>query len=826
MGKLSSASTIISTQVVSELMNLDSQHDSMESITHSSNPIINQNIGHIRVSDGTIQSLEDHLRGVAKLSELFASRIGISNVGRYIGLLHDLGKASSTFKEYVQGLSDSKRGDIDHSTAGAQYIFDKRLDWNRDNMYVCAAQQMMEMVIASHHSGLIDSISSEGTDVYRHRMKKDKEKTRLDEAVYRIDPLILKEVDDCKNDAEKELSELIRRIIEEARDDKVPDSGLFREALLERYILSCLVDADGIDTASFMDGKQLAVKHTDWTILRTRLYEHMQSLNNDDPISVLRSQISNQCYAAAGKPRGIYTLSAPTGSGKTLASLRFALEHVIHHGMERIVYVIPYTSVIEQNARVVKGIINSEPDDDYVAEIHSNIDIGVETEDDPLHWMPTDQWDSPIIFTTMVQFMDSLFSSGIRRARRMHNLVNSVIIFDEIQSLPVKTVYMFNEAINFLSKYCGCTCIMSTATQPLLGEGLEYSLSVSEHSEIIEDVADMFSAMRRTEISFPYGSNTVDKESLARLAADIMGTARSLLIIVNTKAMARDVYNAVRGLLPDNIDVYHLSTNMCAKHRMDVLDQIIPNLGKKPIVCVSTQLIEAGIDVDFEAVIRSMAGIDSIAQAAGRCNRNGRMPNPGKVYVVKTNESLSKLPDIFEGRRCTDGIVHSGGIDVLSPSTMSDYFREYFYRRSNEMGYPTDNPERSLFSMLSDNRAAVMMYKSSVGAAPESLLRQSFFEANSKFHLIDETSSIIIPYDDVANDCINRLNSTHDAMERSRIMRRLQRYSVNTFRLEEYKQRGVVYELEGCPGLYCLAYGHYDDEFGLSDDQTDKTLIL
>lgn len=353
----------------------------------------------------------------------------------------------------------------------------------------------------------------------------------------------------------------------------------------------------------------------DWDLIISRYYEYVSKFNDFDKISSIRREVSKQCLDAASRNKGIYTLSVPTGGGKTLSSLRFGLEHLKHHSMERIIYIIPYTSIIDQNAKVIRDAIEKNVDENIVREYHSNIDLGNDIDDQNNTWQYySDSWDSPIILTTMVQFLETLFSSGTKRTRRMHNLANAVLIFDEIQTLPIKTVHMFNEAINFLVKYCGSTAMLCTATQPLLGSGLDYNLEINSSSEVIQDVDALSESLKRTDIEHLTTNAQWDEEDIVKLALDKIDEIDSLLIITNTKKMARNIYTLLCNKSLPDLDLFHLSTNMCPAHRKKVLEEVINQVGKNKLICVSTQLIEAGIDVDFDSVIRCMAGIDSIVQ--------------------------------------------------------------------------------------------------------------------------------------------------------------------------------------------------------------------
>lgn len=785
------------------------------------------NIAHIREDTGEVQSLEDHLRGTADLCEQFTSKIGAGKAGRLLGLVHDLGKACEDFNLYITSEeSGFSRGEIDHSTAGAQYLYRRRPEMKGDGRVQCMSSEMLEMAILSHHSGLIDSISADGVSDYLNRICKDSQKTHYDESLGRIDEGILADVESVRHIA---LTEVASKIIEIKNDStNVNDKGMMRLGLLVRFLLGCLIDADRIDTATFQNGEVYCPSRVDWAEISERVESIVCGFSKEGKVSQIRSRVSEGCLAASERDRGIFTLSVPTGGGKTISSFRFAVNHAKRHGMDRIIYVVPYLSIIEQNASVIREIVNNDSEDDLVTECHSNVDSREESMKNDSIWRSAmDSWDAPIIFTSMVQFLEVLFSSGTKKVRRIHNLANSVIIFDEIQSLPVKTTYMFNEAVSFLTRYCGSTAVLCTATQPLLGSSiLSYPLQMSAFSEIIEDVNGLSRELRRTQMVYVNkGAGPMSAESIALMGADLLEDVDSVLIVANTKAMAKNVFERSKGLVGDDVLIRHLSTNMCPIHRKEVLDEIITSVGKRKVLCVSTQLIEAGVDVDFDSVIRCMAGLDSIAQAAGRCNRHGRR-SIGNVYVVRTDENLASLVDISEGRRCSEVLLSSiADDDPTSPSVMGNYFEMYFYKRRKEMSYPTVGGA-NLFDYLSINRDSVQAYETSHGERPSQFLLQSFKTANRQFHVIDKMDGIIVPYDEISRSYIRKLASSRNPGEIMQSLRILQKYSVNTYCLDDMIRSGIAYEVVEGSGIYCLADGYYDNEIGVTNDPVFGTMMF
>ena len=364
---------------------------------------------------------------------------------------------------------------------------------------------------------------------------------------------------------------------------------------------------------------------------------------------------------------------------------------------------MPYTTIIDQNAKVVRSILENNEQQPVtsgkliVLEHHSNLTPERDTWQSKLL---SENWDAPIVYTTVVQFLETLFAAGTRGTRRMHHLANTVIIFDEIQSIPIRTVHLFNNAINFLVKQCKSTVVFCTATQPLLNEVdvRKGAVELSVNHQIMPDISKLFKDLQRVEVDDKRKTGGWSEDDVTNEAQHELENTGSVLIIVNTKTQAREIYKRCKQITGE---IIHLSTSMCPAHRMDALDKVKECLNldnPKPVVCVSTQLIEAGVDVDFGSVIRYLAGLDSIAQAAGRCNRNG-LRQTGRVIVVNpANENLDKLPDIRTAKEKAERVLdeywnnpHSFENDRISPTAMTLYYRYHFFDRKHEMDYPVSS---------------------------------------------------------------------------------------------------------------------------------------
>ena len=797
------------------------------------------------------QSVAAHLFGVAKLVKQFSSRIGMPLFGELLGLAHDIGKYSYAFQKYLAssaGLSDQdtddaegntsnlKRGDVDHSSAGAQYIYRRLL--RKGNIGKLAAE-LAAFSLASHHSSLIDSLGPDGWPIFADRMDKDDQKTHLAEVTQAIDPSIVRRIEEILSDPTllTEVREVEFLIKKDETDDRL---RAFRRGLLLRFIFSCLLDADRINSADFEHPEGATYRsdqaYTGWEKLASRLETHLASLESQSPIAGIRAEISNACFQAGGRPKGVYTFTVPTGGGKTLASLRFALEHARNSGgrIERIIYCVPFTSIIEQNAATARRILEAgEEEGSVVLEHHSNLLPERET------WLGkllSENWDAPVVFTTNVQVLEAMFGSGTRSARRFHRLANSILIFDEIQAIPINCIHLFNNAINFLMERCDSTVVLCTATQPLLDkvDQKRGAIRLSQPSELIGNYADLFLRLRRVEIIDRRKERRWTIASAADLAVKEQAQAGSVLVVVNTKPAARAIYTALEDLLPKSVPRFQLSTAMCPAHRRAVLDEIRTLLANDlPVVCVSTQLIEAGVDVDFGAVIRSFAGLDSIAQAAGRCNRNGHRPL-GRVSVIElAEENVASLVDIRKGQEAARRVFEdyeadprSYDDDLLSPKAIEWYFSVYLFARKNDLAYNLGSKSRAgrsttLFELLSDNKEAeaefVRTQKDS--ARCPLFFRQSFTTAAKEFAAIDNaTEAVLVPWQDGLR-LSGILNSDAVFEEKRKALKEAQAYSValRPSQIQGLLDAKELHQIEAL-GLYELINTrYYSEDFGLSN---------
>lgn len=439
----------------------------------------------------------------------------------------------------------------------------------------------------------------------------------------------------------------------------------------------------------------------------------MRSFDSSSEINRIRHQINEQCCLAGARETGIYRLSIPTGGGKTLASLNFALHHALKTGKHRIIYVIPYLSITTQTAKTFRDVLGLNADSDVLLEHYSTAGMqrsadvadnaSSEFEDAGEHQrkLAAERWDNPIIVTTMVEFLETVMSARGTKLRKFHNMADSVIIFDEIQSLPMNTINLFNEIVSFLSKITNSTILLCSATQPLLEKTKRENLLLSEKPDLIAETESYEDKLRRTRIVA-----STENKSCDELGQIIYQQARkdgNCLAIVNLKKEAREIFQCLERLdVNHEFELIHLSTAMCGRHRTDCLNRIGALLdpgNPKPVICVSTQLIEAGVDISFACVVRAMAGLDSIMQAAGRCNRNGESVEPKNVYVypLKDEDSMERyLPDIAMGKQLTLQIMENyPGKDLLSSNILEQYYDMLLRKKDgNGKGGYTDCPIR------------------------------------------------------------------------------------------------------------------------------------
>jgi len=814
-----------------------------------------ETIAHYNDEDGKAQRLLDHLLNVSSLTGRYAKKIKLEKAGELIGLIHDIGKYSNEFQTYIKkninsennlfdendefaASSNSLIGKVDHSTAGAQLIWNKIFNKGQQKQI---AAQVLALCIASHHSGLIDCITPDGKNDFIQRMNKSDDLTHVSEVIKSTDNRIKENVNKILNEALNEVLQFLKSLVETSQNEKIIR---FYSGLMARMLFSCLIDADRLDTADFVKPRHARIRqggrYIDWNVLIDRLENYLNKLegkSENNKINIIRKKISDDCKNRATDPRGVFTFTVPTGGGKTLSSLRFALYHAKKHQLDRIIFVIPFTTIIDQNAYVVRQIFEKKPSETgrIVLEHHSNLIPELQNRRNKLL---TENWDAPVIFTTSVQFLETLFGGGTRSARRMHQLANSIIVFDEIQSLPVKTVHLFCNTINFLTHYCQSSVVLCTATQPLLNKIAKDKgyLPFTQANEIVPDVEQLFTDLKRVQIKNKIKSGGWTTEQMAEFVQQRVTETGNCLVVVNTKKNAQAIYMECSKKI--DIPVYHLSTNMCPAHRLEKLNEIRNQLeNSEPIICISTQLIEAGVDVDFGTVIRFVAGLDSIVQAAGRCNRNGKK-NIGEVFIVNpADETIDNLEDIKIGKEVTERILREMKNpdsrlpeDIIHPKIMDRFFQYYFYNRAEDMVFPVDVGRcDNLLNLLSINSHSVSEYCRIDNKQPEIYFRQSFKTASEKFKAIDApTIGIIVPYNAEGRIIITELFSHFALKKQQTLLKKAQRYTVNVFPnlLKELIEGKAIREVPKIGVLTLSNERYYHPEFGLNSEISREYNLL
>lgn len=697
------------------------------------------------------QSIEAHLKGTGELAETFAAEFGAAANGKLCGLAHDIGKYSDEFQLRLRG---GKK--VDHATAGAIECFKIKAAFEA----VC---------VIGHHSGL-PNVGHKDADTTESQTFFDR-KLRAEQGG----------IPDYRKNWNGHIAL--------PQDYFRPSGRGFATAFYIRMLYSCLVDADYIDTETFMNGDAGRGNYEPLSALCDKLTAYISKWNNPTrEIDILRQKILNSCIEKASAPRGIFSLTVPTGGGKTVASMAFALNHAVANSMKRIIYVIPYTSIIEQNAKVFRDILGQE----NVVEHHSQVSYELSENADELEYrsaLATENWDAPVIVTTAVQFFESLYANRSSKCRKLHNIANSVIIFDEAQMIPSNNLRPCVAAIAELVRAYNATAVLCTATQPAIdGMLLEYSKKESV-VELCPDVDGMFEKFRRT--SFEKEGRLATDELVSRLESQ-----QQVLCIVNTRKFAQEVYEA----LPSE-GRFHLSTLMCPVHRKQKLDEIRERLKSgKTCRVVSTSLIEAGVDVDFPRVFREMAGLDSILQAAGRCNREGKRSAESSIVTVFESENkVNKL--IAVNRDAAEEAVR----DWIQPNniqTIECYFKAY----------------RDL--LRNDDKSEIMKaIKEGISGC-----QLPFKQIAERFRLIDENTFTVYISVGEGKELISRLREG----ERSReLYRKAGMYSVSIYEnhFNALINAGAA-EPFGDDAAILTDLSLYSDEKGLATDVRDGSALF
>jgi len=711
------------------------------------------------------QPLKDHLIGVAERAAEFAAAFGAGDWAYLAGLWHDVGKYSREFQEYLRNQSEAcaetQPGRADHSTAGAQHAVRS----------IPIIGHLLAYAIAGHHAGLLDGRSEDACQEKRLRKTPRPWEHGVTELPQPPAP---------------ELPAFLREAL--GRKDG------FAVAFFVRMIFSCLVDADFLDTEAFMDPNQSRQRPV-FPMLRKlaprffQSLEKLESKDSDKPINRLRRAVRAECEAAAERPPGFFSLTVPTGGGKTLSSLAFALRHALRHDLRRIIYVVPFTTIIEQNADVFRRHLGNE----VVLEHHCNVHPQKETQ---ASRVAAENWDAPLIVTTSVQFYESLFANRTSHCRKLHRIARSVIVLDEAQTMPVDYLQACLQALRELVRNYGCSVVLCTATQPEIRKRPDFDIGLEGVREIVSNPKGLYNDLKRVKVE------NLGRQTDAELSQRILREER-VLCIVNTTKHARLLFKE----MGPGEGHFHLSARMCPAHRRVRLWQIRRALAAKRICrVISTQVVEAGVDLDFPVVFRALAGLDSIAQAAGRCNRN-KEQEEGRTYVF-TSEHASANRYFADTASCAAQVMelHPDPLDLEA----NEHFFKLYYRDKKSRW-----DARHIFENFDLPRERGFPFNF------------GFAKTAHDFHLIDDASccTVIIPWGRKGRALCERLRAM-PAPDRE-TLRQAQRFMVQVHRREwdmhvardirlvydnlgilespetHYsKETGLNLEAEG-PGWYC-----------------------
>lgn len=780
-------------------------------------------IAHKRECDGKEQTCGEHSRNVSELCYILAKKVRLVKLAKLCGLLHDYGKFLQDFGDYLRKTGSKHPL---HAGLGALYVW-KRWGESANTASERRTAQILSLCIYGHHAGLPDCLDVSGHSPFLDGLREQ----NMDYYVEAMENFYQEAA------SAEELDQLFREACREL-DEFEMDHYSFEWGMLVRLLLSILVDADRWDTACFEYDTDpfdaLREDDVDWGDLLSRLETYLETFPKEGELAKIRRDISEWCKTAGEWGPGIYSLSVPTGGGKTYSSLRWALTQAERNGYERIFYVISMNTILDQNAQDIRTALRGYPS---ILEHHSNVVLEDEEDEDNYHRL-TERWGSRLILTSLVQFLDTLFRKENSKARRMHQLANSVLVFDEIQTLPPKCRELFKQAIQFLVRYCHCTVLLCTATQPELG---------LEAKELVPDVKALYRKLKRVTYIPQLKARKYD--DAAFVLASFVQERNSVLMVVNTKEAAWNIFQRLfsnlgeegyglltieRGLSEQELKkcaqecgeneilCVHLSTLMCPAHRKEILRWIKIWLSEKKLVCcVSTTLIEAGINVSFPIVVRSVAGIPSMIQAAGRCNRNCEK-DTGYVYLwYLAEEKLGYLPEIQTGREISMKLI--GSMEKTDEIGMPEMVQRYFLEERNS----TQRVEKYLYKKWNSN-LVMMLSENNVcknaagdrGDDPKKYffehLYQSFRTAGTVFRVIDqETRSVLVPYGK-GKELIKKLCGSHTLSEEIRYLREAQQYSVNLYDqiFSRLAKEGGLFSV-GESGAVALREEYYDEWSGI-----------
>ncbi len=768
-----------------------------------------------------IQPVSEHCRNSAEYARRAAAAAELPVSAYLAGLLHDCGKYTVKYEEYLRKAiyeGTAQKGSVNHTFVGVRWLLRRFHSTDGNIGFDDIACELLAYAVGAHH-GLFDLTGPGQVRGFQHRLETSSQELLEEQALENY-------LDQCAGDME--LEELFRKSSEELRsiflkinamEQRSEEHIAFYVGMLSRLLLSAVIEGDRRDTTEFMTGRSHGTFPQNSSAMWGNCLDFMEKkiklLDEESAISRARAKISTRCRIHALEPGGVYRLNVPTGAGKTLSTLRYALAHSEKYGKQRIFFVMPLLSIIEQNSKVIKGHL---PDTSMVLEHHSNAvhpKSGAEELD--IRELLAENWEAPIIITTLVQFLDTLFSGRTTAIRRFHALCNSVIVLDEVQTVPAKMLSLFNLAINFLTEICGATVVLCSATQPCL-EKTAHPL-IRTPKQMIPFDLELWLPFQRTEIE---DAGRLPMSEIPQFVAEKLKKCKSILLVCNKKDEAEILYRNIASIT--EAECFHLSAAMCMSHRRDTLRNMENALNAKKckVVCVATQVIEAGVDISFECVIRFTAGMDSVIQAAGRCNRNGEASERAPVYLLRcSDERLNRLPDIQRAQNATQELLEKYRQEPgrFANDLASDRATEYYYR-SLYMGMPERYqdyylPEikTSLLSMLSANEKYLSRDSSLF------FMQQAFKTAGSAFKVFEtDTTDIIVPYgkgaDIIAELCSERAERDLQFAKTQLDYAKSYTVSLFSYQLQKLESQGAVHAVCG-ESILSLDPGFYSSKTGL-----------
>lgn len=794
------------------------------------------------------QSLKDHIDGVVSRIKSYNQIPEFEPIMEFIALSHDRGKAKSTWQDYL--CNHGKQ--VSHSKTGmvwAEDLWKELFKDKKSNIYQRFIRDMMAYVIGAHH-GIFDCLNPDtkqnniDTKIRSEREEPDLEDINLQYEEMFKEYDFLKLYQEAINRGSKKLA---------VHGDK--KSILFQIGLITRIWLSQLIDADWSDAAAFTysveDRYENYLKDFSWDYLIENLENYIENnFRQDSEVNRLRSRISQECLESSRREPGIYKLKVPTGGGKTLAAMRFALHHAKRYQKQRIFYLSPFISILEQNADTYQEVLLDKDHEKLCLEFHSNIMAKQtpekEEQDEEIIKYLGENFASPLVLTTMVQFLNALFSDNKQSLRRLHRFQNAVVIIDEIQAVPLHCQSLLNLAINTLSRQFNTTFVICSATIP------EVEMEMDKIANVVPidyakkaDLTKNYSKetpFDRVKVVNKTGEKPYNKIQAVDFLMELSTRHPSILMVVNTRNAAKEIYLELMKRNPE-ITCYHLSNDMCPNHRLKTIKQIKEHTIEEPFIIISTTLIEAGVDLSVSAVLRSLSKLDNIIQAMGRCNRHNELTDKGILYLIRLDEKLENIEGLkylLKGRNTTKTLLRlfekrpqDYDNNIVGEEMMEAFYREYYENIERVTHYPLEgNDSMTLFELLSENEAVIKSIEKANNISKLTLTRtlnQAFLWAGREFKAIDDNSiNILVPFGEGKQMIADLLSTSTEINKVYSLLRKAQQFSINIYQneLDQLIREGGIITLADYD-IHILKEGFYDPQIGLNIEyRTFNNIIL